>query len=204
VEALTRIPLLRDFGPGGPGYEGPEAVRQQRKYPVAYRAAKHVYATEELTPLAAGDRFFERVLVAAFPEKLPAEDLVSKGTLRAERDGILKWAVEGLRRVAGADEFPSGRGPEETRRRWDSLSGPIGRLKAVLLEVTGDPQDVVRKDALYSKYREFCRKEGIFAETKETFTQTLTQDPKIEAKRRVPEPGADQVYSYVGVRWRRS
>jgi phage/plasmid-associated DNA primase len=129
---------------------------------------------------------------------------VPEGKIQAERDGILQWATGGLRRVLGSEGFPCGRGPKETRQRWDALSGPIGRLKAGLLKVTGDPQDTVRKDNLYSTYREFCQKEGVLAETKDQFTRTLTNDPQIEARKRVPTSGADQVPCYVGVRWRES
>jgi len=201
-EALARLPLLRAFAAGGPGLESPEALQRQQAHPVPYRATKHVYAAEELPPLPAGDLFYERVLLVAFPRKLPAEDLVAEDKLKAERDGILQWAMEGLRRVRGSEAFPSGRGPTETRQRWDALSGPIGRLKAGLLKVTGDPQDLIRKEDLYSIYKEFCGQENIFAETKGTFTSTLTQDPRIEARKRVPTSGADQVPCYVGVRWR--
>ena len=180
------------------GRQAPQA------YPATYRATKHVYAAEELPPLAAGDRFYERLLLVAFPKKLPSEDLVPERKLQEERDGILQWAMRGLRRVLGSEGFPCGRGPKETRQRWDALSGPIGRLKAGLLKVTGDPQDVIRKEDLYSTYKEFCRRENVFAETKDTLTRTLTEDPQIEARKRVPTSGADQVPCYVGVRWRES
>ena len=94
----------------------------------------------------------------------------------------------------------SERPPEETRRRWESLSGPIGRFKAVRLTVTGDPQDVVPKDTLYPVHKQFCRQEGVFAESKKQFTKMLTQDPRIEGRKRTPEPGGDQVRCYVGVK----
>ena len=204
LEALARLPLLKGFAPGGLGLESPEAAKRHKAYPATYRATKHVYAAEELPPLAASDQFYERILLVAFPKKLPSEDLVPEGKLQAERDGILQWATKGLRRVLGNEKFSSGRGPKETRQRWDALSGPIGRLKAGLLKVTGDPQDTVRKDNLYSTYREFCQKEGVLAETKDQFTRTLTNDPQIEARKRVPTSGADQVPCYVGVRWRES
>ena len=153
LEALAQLPLLKGFAPGGPGLESPEAAKRHKAYPATYRVTKHVYAAEELPPLAASDQFYERILLVAFPKKLPSQDLVPEGKLEAERDGILQWAMGGLRRVLGSEGFPSGQGPKETRQRWDALSGLIGRLKAGLLKVTGDPQDVIRKEDLYSTYK---------------------------------------------------
>ena len=124
----------------------------------------------------------------------------------SSRSGILQWAAEGLRRVlrawADGEGFPSARSAEKTRRRWESLSGPIGRFKADRLEVTGDPQDTVPKERLYSAYRKFCRQERVFAETKTQLTQTLTEDPLIETRRRTIKRGGDQVPCYVGVKLR--
>lgn len=70
--------------------------------------------------------------------------------------------------------------------------------------MTGEPDDVVRKEQLYQAFKSYCREERISIPTKQEFTETLTEDPQIEASRRTPEPGADQVPCYVGVRSRAS
>jgi hypothetical protein len=105
-----------------------------------------------------------------------------------------------LRAQANGKGFPSARSSEKTRRRWESLAGPIGRFKADRLEVTGDPQDTVSKERLYSAYKKFCRQDRVFAETKTQLTQTLTEDPRIEAKRRTLKSSGDQIPCYVGVK----
>jgi len=192
---------------GRPGYSDPDQIRKAVQVPSSQWGTKHIYTAASLPPLPAGDRFFRRVLLVPFPAKLPSETLSPEGTgeeltrrFKAERDGILRWALEGLERVLENGGFPSERPPEETRRRWESLSGPIGRFKTDRLTVTGDPQDVVPKDTLHPVYKQFCRQEGVFAESKKQFTKTLTQDPRIESRKRTPEPGADQVRCYVGVK----
>ena len=119
----------------------------------------------------------------------------------------MQWAPEGLKRVldsrARGDGFPSGRGPEVTRRLWGDFSGPIGRFKAARLKVTGDAKDVVPKDTLYPAYKRFCDKERVLAEKKNMLTRTLTDDPRIGKAPRIPDTNTDQVPCYVGVRMRR-
>jgi putative DNA primase/helicase len=206
-EALTDLQTLRGLVAGRPGYSDPDQIRKAMQVPSSQWGTKHIYTAANLPPLPAGDRFFRRILLVPFPAKLPSETLFPEGTgeelterFKAERDGILRWAVAGLERVLEHGGFPSERPPDATRRRWESLSGPIGRFKADRLTVTGDPQDVVPKDTLYPVYKQFCRQEGVFAESKKQFTKTLTQDPRIEGRKRTPEPGADQVRCYVGVK----
>ncbi|WP_162890660.1 hypothetical protein [Salinibacter ruber] len=211
TEALPELPLLKRFSEGAPSYGDPGQIESAKQGGRSHRTTKHVYTTGELPPLAAGDRFFRRVLLVSFPKKLSASGSRSSGTephlqqkLLEERDGIFQWAAEGLRRVlraqANGEDFPSARPAEKTRRRWESLSGTIGRFKADRLEVTGDPRDTVSKKRLYTAYKEFCRKERVFAEMKTQLTQTLTEDPRVEAKRRTLQSNGDQVPCYVGVK----
>jgi putative DNA primase/helicase len=201
-EALAKTPILQDFAAGGPSYADRTQIRAAKQSnQQAQRATKHVYGVRELPALPVGEAFFRRVLLVRFPKRLSASDRPDFKRLRSEeRDGILHWAVDGLQRVLESGGFPSGRGAETTRERWQAFSGPIGRFKAGILEVTGDPQDVVDKRAVYNAYREFCKDEGILADTIDQFTRTLTDDPRIESAKRVPQPGEDQVRCYVGVR----
>jgi len=211
AEALTDLRLLKSFSAGVPSYGDPSQIESATQEGRSHRTTKHVYTTGELPPLAAGDQFFRRVLLVSFPEKLSAGGIGLGGAesgfrqkLLDEREGILQWAAEGLRRVlraqADGEGFPSARSAKKTRRRWESLSGPIGRFKAARLEVTGDPQDLVSKKTLYPAYKKFCQQERVFAETKTEFTQTLTEDPRVETRRRTVEKGGDQVPCYVGVK----
>jgi phage/plasmid-associated DNA primase len=211
AEALADLGLLKSFSAGVPRHGDPSQIESATQGSRSHRTTKHVYATGELPPLAAGDRFFRRVLLVSFPKKLSASgsrpgstDPGLRQKLLDERDGIFQWAAEGLRRVlrawADGEAFPSARPADKTRKRWESLSGPIGRFKADRLEVTGDPQDVVSKERLYRAYKKFCRQERVFAETKTQFTQTLTEDPRVETRRRTVEKGGDQVPCYVGVK----
>ncbi|MFB6274497.1 MAG: hypothetical protein ABEL51_16560 [Salinibacter sp.] len=194
--------ILRGPGGGRSRFSDPGQIREVKQAPSSEWSTKHLYAATELPSIAAGDRFFRQILLVPFPTKLSAEKTEEELARRfgAERDGILRWALKGLGRVLESGGFPSRRPPEETRRRWEALSGPIGRFKAGLLEVTGAPEDVIAKEELYSTYREFCRKEGILAETKDTFTRTLTEDQRIRSAKRIPEPNGNQVRCYVGVK----
>jgi phage/plasmid-associated DNA primase len=205
--ALTGLPLLRSFGAGTPHYSDPEQIQEAKQGPSPRRVAKHIYTSSDLPPLTAGDPFFRRVLLGCFPETLSPSKIPTPEELRAERNGILQWALEGLKRVldsrASGNGFPSGRGPEVTRRLWEDFSGPIGRFKAARLKVTGDAQDVVPKDTLYPAYERCCEKEGVLAENKNQLTRTLTDDPRIDKAPRTPDSGIDQVPCYVGVRMRR-
>jgi putative DNA primase/helicase len=206
-EVLTGLPLLRSFGAGTPRYSDPEQIQEAKQDPSPRRVAKHIYTASELPHLSAGDPFFRRVLLGCFPETLSPSKIPTPKELRAERNGILQWALEGLKRVldsrASGNGFPPRRGPEVTRRLWEDFSGPIGRFKATRLKVTGDARDVVPKDPLYPAYKRFCDKEGVLAEKKNQLTRTLTDDPRIDKAPRTPDSHADQVPCYVGVRMRR-
>ena len=59
---------------------------------------------------------------------------------------------------------------------------------------------MVSKERLCRTYKKFCQQERVFAETKTEFTQTLTEDPRGEAKRRTLQSGGNQVPCYVGVK----
>jgi phage/plasmid-associated DNA primase len=183
---------------------GPQASGDRP--PVARGPAKHIYGASELPPISAPDAFYRRLLFVPFPNRLPPEDRGpdTAQQLKKEQDGILQWAIEGLHRLIEQGGFSVGRSPKVTRQWWEALGGPIRRYKTGVLEVTGEPDDVVRKEQLYQAFKSYCREERISIPTKQEFTETLTEDPQIEASRRTPEPGADQVPCYVGVRSRAS
>lgn len=188
IEALAELPVFQGTPSQG-----------------AAKHVKHIYSVRELPTAPARRLFRRRVLLARFPETLAGEKLRRsfERQLWGERDGILQWALEGLRRVLAAVEeeegFPSGRGPKATQRRWEAFSGPIGRFKAARLEVTDDADDVVPVSTVHSRYETFCDEQEVLAEKKDMLTRRLTEDPRIERRKRVPKSGAEQVRCYVGL-----
>lgn len=199
---LTGMRLLSEFASGGPNYSDRTQIGQAKRSDGSVATTKHVFTMNELPPLEVEDTFYRRILLVRCPQRLSSEEIGQNLAEKwiDERDGILRWAVEGLQRILENGGFTSERSPDKTHQRWEGVGGPIQRFKAGLLKVTGDPQDVVAKKKLYRMYRTYCKREELLAATQQEFTRTLTNDPQVESAKRTPEPGGDQVRCYVGVK----
>jgi len=210
AEALPEMGLFRNFGPGSLVRSDSSQLEGRREQPVPRRAAKHVYTAESLPEIYPGESFFRRIELVSFSEERAPEKPWPKlaKELEAERDGTLRWAIEGLRRLLREEDFslgdPSdspGRSPEKTRAVWESHGDSISRFKAEQLEVTGDRQrHFVPKEKTYEAYRRFCQAQGLRPiEKKRALTRRLKGDPRIDDGKRTPEGHGGQKRSYEGV-----
>lgn len=206
-EALPKMELFQAFGPGRPVRSDPSTLEASQEKPVLPRPAKHVYTAEALPGIFPGKGFFRRLQLVSFsdgwsPEK-PWRQLARE--LRAQRDGILRWAVKGLRRLLREGGFSLSRSPEETRTRWKANGDSVLRFKIEKLEVTGDLQRHFEPKAkTYEAYRRFCKAEGFRPiEKKGELTRQLKKDPWIKGGKRTPEGGDDQKRSYEGLTFRK-
>jgi len=169
--------------------------------------AKHLYSANRLPDVSIDDdAFYRRILLVSFPQTIPKEDRLNRTDLEeqleSELDGILQWAVEGLRRVLDNNGFTHDLAPADARRKWEEHSSSIGRFKASALKVTGNSQDVEAKQDVYTTYTEFCQQQGLSTETQQELTRTLKRDPRITDAKRTPESWDTQTRCYVGVQIR--
>ena len=200
--------LLKDIGLFKELVAG-DKVYIERKFEQGYSyrpTAKHIYSANQLPDVEIDDdAFYRRILLVSFPTTIPRGQRVQRDKLdtrlEQELDAILRWAVEGLRRVLENGGFTHDLDPQATRRRWEGRSSSIGRFKAAKLSVTGKDEDIEVKDRLYSLYSEFCDEQGLSQEGKQTLTQTLKKDPKIDDAKRTPRGASKQFRCYVGVKY---
>jgi phage/plasmid-associated DNA primase len=208
--ALPKTEFFHEFGPGSPARSDSSQLGGREEQPVPRRAAKHVYTADSLPEIYPGESFFRRIELVSFSEERAPEKPWPKFAkdLEAERDGILRWAIEGLRRLLREEGFslgdPSdspGRSPEKTRAVWESHGDSISRFKAEQLEVTGDRQrHFVPKEKTYEAYRRFCQAQGLRPiEKKRALTRRLKGDSRIDDGKRTPEGHDGQKRCYEGV-----
>jgi P4 family phage/plasmid primase-like protien len=182
-----------------------DQIHVERKFEQGYTiqpTTKHLYSANQLPEIKIDDdAFFRRVLIIPFPRTVPKEERIPSlaDKLKLEANGILRWAVEGLKRLLKNQEFTGDLSPSETRRLWEEHASSIGKFKIRRLNVTGRDEDAVAKEDLYSAYAEFCMEKGLAAESQQKLTRVLKRDPKIGDADRTP-PGWDQQTScYTGV-----
>jgi len=200
-DLLKDIGLFKEIVGGDP-------IHVERKYEQGYTirpTAKHLYSANRLPDISIDDdAFFRRILLVSFPTTIPPENRLNRAKLDAkleeEMDGILRWAVEGLRRVMDQNGFTHDLSPSETRRRWDEHASSIGRFKASAIEVTGDKQDFEPKEDVYTAYTSFCQDQGLSTDSQQKMTRTLKRDPRVSDGQRTPTPGGSQVRCYVGLK----
>jgi putative DNA primase/helicase len=94
-------------------------------------------------------------------ERKPAKpDPTLKHRIAFERDGIFRFAVDGLRTLLTRREIPhGGRQSEETRTRFKIQNDPIAAFVRSRCELAADAE--VLKNQLYSEYEEFLSEHGI-------------------------------------------
>lgn len=195
---LKDVGLFKEIVAGDPIYV-------ERKYEQGYTlhpTAKHLYSANRLPDVKIDDdAFYRRILLVSFPRTIPREDRIPDlgNRLQDELDGVLSWAVNGLRRIVENKGFTHDLAPQDSRRKWEEHSSSIGRFKALALNVTGNPEHVEAKQDVFSTYAQFCEDRGLSAESQRKLTSTLKGDPRITDGKRTPQPHGDQVRCYIGV-----
>jgi putative DNA primase/helicase len=86
------------------------------------------------------------------------EDLTLGEKLRAERPGILAWAIEGLKRLRERGRFVQPASSEDAMRDMEDLASPVGAF--VRERCLVGPGNRVPVDRLYEAYKHRCVQEG--------------------------------------------
>ena len=104
---------------------------------------------------------------------LGREDFSLTDTLMVERPGILNWAIEGWRLLRAEGRLKQPGSAEETTKIIRRLTAPISAF--VEDECDIDPEGQVEKDALYKRFKDWCRAQNRPWAGKETFAKRLLQ-----------------------------
>jgi P4 family phage/plasmid primase-like protien len=119
------------------------------------------------------------------------EQRVEDGLI-AELPGIANWALEGLQRLRANDyKFSVGEAGKAVVAEVRRGASPALRFAEDCLEVTGNQSDMVQVDQVYTAYRDWVEREGIFHPRNKTDLMTdlttslhnvrLTQTRKLHA-----------------------
>ncbi len=140
-------------------------AERKNKDPFSFRPyARLLFSCNEI-PKNYGDRsdgFYRRLIIIRFDRSVPASrrDPNLREKLAVERDGILMWALAGLKRlIANSYIFTETERTRAELTRYKVESNSVLSFVEECCEVTPDAE-VVREE-LFSKYKEYCNNAGL-------------------------------------------
>ncbi len=170
-------------------------AERKNKDPFSFRPyARFLFSCNEI-PRNYGDRsegFYRRLLIIRFEKSVPKSqrdpNLVER--LAAERDGILMWALTGLKRLIAAGYVFS-----ETEKTRSELEKYRTESNSVLsfakMFCQSEEKGVAVRDDLFLRYREYCGNTGMKPVSQTKFNQgieaayTVTRARDTLSKRRI-------------------
>jgi putative DNA primase/helicase len=127
------------------------------------------------------DGIWRRLVLVPFQRKFEAheQDSQLEAKLMEERDGILKWMLEGTRMYLEDGLKLSPRIKSEAAR-YRKDSDLIGEFLADKTEA--DPNAKLNQGTLYEWFQEWCKANGLRQHSKKTFTQRLAERGFVEGR----------------------
>jgi P4 family phage/plasmid primase-like protien len=129
------------------------------------------------------DAEYRRARFLAFNKKPATKDPTLKDRLREERDGILRWIIDGLQAILGGISAPyGGEASREVMGRFEISNDPVGSF--VKQECALDSNSEESKDDVISAFSEFLDAHQFPHKTKEYFFRALYErNPSITVVR---------------------
>lgn len=126
--------------------------------------------------------FYRRWIIINFPRQFTGENadphLLDKLTTTECLKYVLKWAVEGLRRLLDQGGFSQNANFEELQEQYLRASSPVYAFVQDMLE-EGTGEDRIPKDELYASFIEYCKKNKLPKVSKITFGKLLQRYIKV-------------------------
>lgn len=136
--------------------------------------------------------FYERFLTLKTPNTVPKEDRVpdlGRKIFMEERNGILNWMLEGLRRLEKQGHFTKQSSPYETKAEWNQYGDSVQRFVWECIE-KGDPdEDYFPAQDLHEEYKIWMQDRLMQTVKYQTFVRKLTNQPFISKDRRLYDGG---------------
>lgn len=162
-------------------------AERKNKDPFSFRPyARLLFSCNEI-PRNYGDRsdgFYRRLLIVRFDHSIPKaqRDPNLREKLFVEKNGILMWAVEGLKRL-----IASGYAFTETKATRAELQRYKVESNSVLLFVEEccvvEESAECAREELFQSYREYCNKNGLKPMSQANFNKDVESiDPSISRK----------------------
>lgn len=137
--------------------------------------AKLLFATNKIAAVKDNDdlAYFDRWLILFFDNvsEKPDSNLLEKLTTKAEMEGFLVWALEGLKRLLSQDKFSYTPTAEENKISMERNSNSLSGFAADCLVNVQDV--IITKEDLYKAYVEYCNNQKVAIITKDRFGKNL-------------------------------
>jgi putative DNA primase/helicase len=181
---------------------GEDKITIDRKYASAVHCqlpSRIVVLSNEIPRLtdASGTIVTRFVLLKTNRSFLGAEDTELERKLAEEASGILRWAIEGLRRLHARGRFLQPAAGKELLAGMTDLASPITSFVRDCCEVK--PAAECTKESLFAAFLDWCGQQGI--ERKGTLSMfgrdLISAFPQIRSKR--TGSGKDRDHCYVGI-----
>jgi putative DNA primase/helicase len=177
-----------------------ERVQADRKYLTdisMQTACKFLFATNYLPRFQHGtDAELRRLRFLKFDHRPAVVDVTLKSRIAEERDGILLWMLDGLRKLLKNAQFPEGgKKATETRARFKLQNDSIGAFVDECCRLRSDDEEI--KSHLYDAYQEFCKAGGIPPFEENGFFRELYARCNLRAVRR--RDGDQRTQRVVGI-----
>jgi putative DNA primase/helicase len=152
---------------------------------------KQIFSTNQFpVPDNADEAFWNRCLFAEFPTTIPEDEqdpmLIRK--IEDEKEGVLNWMLEGVRRLADNNwQFSDERDIGSKKEVAASYGSPLQRFKFNCVNITGNEKDIVDRSDIHDVYVAYAKKELDRSEDdllgQGGLTKRLNRDDRIEKKR---------------------
>lgn len=119
------------------------------------------------------DGYFRRLLILRFPRQFSEkeQDKALKFKLEEELDGILFWALEGLKRLLVRGDFIRPKTMEEEILEYRIMNNSV--LSFVQEECLISPEQEISKSVLYGAYQQWCGFNGLRPVSKKKVSQEI-------------------------------
>lgn len=150
---------------------------RKNKDPFSFRPyARLLFSCNEI-PRNYGDRsdgFYRRLIIIRFDNSVPKSkrDPNLREKLASERDGILMWALIGLKRlIANSYEFTETERTRAELQRYRVESNSVLSFVEENCELSEDGEAV--RDELFSRYKDYCNNAGLKPQSQANFNKEI-------------------------------
>lgn len=155
-------------------------VEKKNKTPFSFKPyARLLFSCNDI-PQNYGDRsnaFYRRLIIIRFSRPIPTEkrDVNLKEKLHSEADGILTWALEGLKRLIknGYVFSESEKTKEELHKYRTESNSLISFVQDCCILVQGKWAELKE---LYRAYKQYCEEGGIIPVSQKRFSKELREN----------------------------
>ncbi|MEM3880908.1 MAG: phage/plasmid primase, P4 family [Candidatus Bathyarchaeia archaeon] len=141
--------------------------------------------------------WWERVILIEFPICIPEDKRIPDIEQRwlsnpEERNGIVNWALEGLKRLMANHCFTKSEAMRNQIEQYKKWSNPVDYFLEKYCEYA--PNYWITKKQLYEAYKKVCEDEGLQIASEEIFSKELRKKPRVSIGQKRVEGKKERVW----------